>query len=96
MNLDTSRPLSDRCANCRLSDGDSITLHKNVSAEHRPLSASFWPAAPFFLIRKGKDININKGIVLEVFTDAEHVLKSGKPSRQRDRALWPCIGSRDR
>ncbi|HYO82024.1 MAG TPA: PEGA domain-containing protein [Bryobacteraceae bacterium] len=32
----------------------------------------FWPAAPFFLMRKGKDININKGIVFEVFTDQDH------------------------
>src|SRR5215204_1091499 len=38
----------------------------------------FWPAAPFFLMRKGKDITSNKGIVLEVFTDAEHVLKSSR------------------
>jgi len=37
----------------------------------------FWPAAPFFLMRKGKDITINKGIVIEVFTDAEHIVKSG-------------------
>lgn len=35
----------------------------------------FWPAAPFFLLRKGKDVNINKGIVIETFTDREHVLK---------------------
>jgi hypothetical protein len=32
----------------------------------------FWPAAPFFLLRKGKDVTINKGIVLEVFTDQDH------------------------
>ena len=38
----------------------------------------FWPAAPFFLMRKGKDVTINKGIVLEVFTDSEHVLKTSK------------------
>lgn len=36
----------------------------------------FWPAAPFFLLRKGKDITINKGIVLETFTDQDHVMKS--------------------
>jgi hypothetical protein len=35
----------------------------------------FWPAAPFFLLRKGKDVTINKGIVLEVFTDQDHVLR---------------------
>jgi hypothetical protein len=34
----------------------------------------FWPAAPFFLLRKGKDVNINKGIVFEVFTDQDHAV----------------------
>jgi hypothetical protein len=34
----------------------------------------FWPAAPFFLMRKGKDVNINKGIVFEVFTDQDHTV----------------------
>lgn len=34
----------------------------------------FWPAAPFFLLRKGKDVNINKGIVFEVFTDQDHAM----------------------
>jgi hypothetical protein len=76
----------------RTGDGDYVPLRYTMqkkSGESKGLSTGvmtagaavlFWPAAPFFLIRKGKDININKGIVLEVFTDAEHVLKSGKPS----------------
>ena len=34
----------------------------------------FWPAAPFFLLRKGKDVTINKGIVFEVFTDQDHTI----------------------
>jgi hypothetical protein len=34
----------------------------------------FWPAAPFLLLRKGKDVNINKGIVFEVFTDQDHAI----------------------
>ena len=34
----------------------------------------FWPAAPFLLMRKGKDVTINKGIVLEVFTDQDHAI----------------------
>jgi hypothetical protein len=75
----------------RTGDGDYVPLRYTMqkkSGESKGLSTGvmtagaavlFWPAAPFFLIRKGKDININKGIVLEVFTDAEHVLKSGKP-----------------
>ena len=75
----------------RTIDGDYIPLRYTMqkkSGEGKGLSTGvmtagaavlFWPAAPFFLIRKGKDININKGIVIEVFTDAEHVLKTGKP-----------------
>jgi hypothetical protein len=35
----------------------------------------FWPAAPFFLMRKGKDVTINKGVVFEVFTDEDHTVK---------------------
>jgi hypothetical protein len=38
----------------------------------------FFPAAPFFLLRKGKDVNINKGMVFEVFTDEDHSL-AGAP-----------------
>jgi hypothetical protein len=34
----------------------------------------FWPAAPFILLRKGKDVNINKGVVFEVFTDQDHAV----------------------
>jgi hypothetical protein len=29
----------------------------------------FWPAAPVFLLRKGQDITINRGVAFEVFTD---------------------------
>src|SRR5664279_2174244 len=36
----------------------------------------FWPAAPFFLLRKGKDVTINKGIVIETFTDQSHIMKT--------------------
>ncbi len=32
----------------------------------------FWPAAPVFLLRKGKDITIPRGAAFEVFTDANH------------------------
>jgi hypothetical protein len=39
----------------------------------------FWPAAPFVLLRKGKDVNINKGIVLDVFTDQDHVVRTTNP-----------------
>jgi hypothetical protein len=36
----------------------------------------FWPAAPFFLLRKGKEAKIQKGMTFEVFTDQTHVLSA--------------------
>lgn len=36
----------------------------------------FWPAAPLFLLMKGKDVTIQKGITIDVFTDADHTMKS--------------------
>jgi hypothetical protein len=36
----------------------------------------FWPAAPFILLRKGKDVTINRGMTFEVFTDQDHVLQN--------------------
>jgi hypothetical protein len=68
----------------RAADGEYIplryTMHKKAG-EGKGTSTGimtagavilFWPAAPFLLMRKGKDITINKGIVLEVFTDQDH------------------------
>ena len=37
----------------------------------------FWPAAPFVLLAKGKDVTINKGVIFDVFTDQNHVAKLG-------------------
>ncbi len=34
----------------------------------------FWPAAPAFLLIKGKDVNLNKGMIFDTFTDQDHVL----------------------
>jgi hypothetical protein len=71
----------------RAADGEYIpvryTLHKReggskaVSTGVMTAGAAvlFWPAAPFFLLRKGKDVTINKGVVIEVFTDQGHTLK---------------------
>jgi hypothetical protein len=36
----------------------------------------FWPAAPFVLLRKGKDTTFQKGMVYEVFTDSNYTLKT--------------------
>jgi hypothetical protein len=34
----------------------------------------FWPAAPVFLLMKGKDVTINRGIIFDVFTDQRFTL----------------------
>ena len=74
----------------RVADGEFVPLRytmqrreggsKGVSTGVMTAGAAvlFWPAAPFFLLRKGKDVNINKGIVLEVFTDQDHTLKGAR------------------
>jgi hypothetical protein len=41
----------------------------------------FWPAAPAFLLMKGKDITLNKGMVFDTFTDQDHVLKIAGDTR---------------
>ncbi|MBC7928659.1 MAG: PEGA domain-containing protein [Bryobacteraceae bacterium] len=70
----------------RAADGEWIPLRytmqkregegKGVSTGIMTAGAAilFWPAAPFFLLRKGKDVTINKGIVFEVFTDSDHAM----------------------
>ena len=34
----------------------------------------FWPAAPFVLMRRGKDTTINKGVTFDVFVDGNHTV----------------------
>jgi hypothetical protein len=40
------------------------------------LAVVFWPAAPFMLMRKGKDTTLNKGMQFDVFTDRNHTLSN--------------------
>lgn len=40
----------------------------------------FWPAAPVFLLMKGKDTTINKGVIFDAFTDQNHALVSNAQS----------------
>ena len=56
----------------------------------------FWPAAPVFLLMKGKDVTVNKGIIIDVFTDQRFVLKpppapapAPAPRRRRPRPAAP-------
>jgi PEGA domain len=78
----------------RAADGEFIplryTMQKKEGGSHAVstgvmtagAAVLFWPAAPFFLLRKGKDVTINKGIVLEVFTDQDHVFKPATAEAQ--------------
>lgn len=36
----------------------------------------FWPAAPVFLLIKGKDVTVNRGVVFQVFTDQRFTLSA--------------------
>ena len=71
----------------RAIDGDFIPLRyspvKKEGGSHAVrtgvitagVAAVFWPAAPFVLLAKGKDVNIQRGISLDVFTDADHIVR---------------------
>lgn len=43
------------------------------------VAAVFWPAAPVMLLWKGQDININRGVAFDVYTDSNHALGSAVP-----------------
>jgi len=70
----------------RANDGEWIplryTINKKAGDSHAVrtgivtagVAAVFWPAAPVFLLMKGKDTTINKGVVFDVFTDQNHVM----------------------
>jgi hypothetical protein len=70
----------------RAVDGDWVplryTVNKSNGGSHAVatgvLTAGaavlFWPAAPAFLLIKGKDVSVNKGVIFETFTDRDHVL----------------------
>jgi PEGA domain len=46
----------------------------------------FWPAAPVMLLWKGQDININRGVAFDVYTDSTHPLGSIAPVTTASRA----------
>jgi hypothetical protein len=75
----------------RAADGEWIplryTLNKKTGEGHSTrngiitagVAFVFWPAAPFVLLAKGKDITINKGVTFDVFTDADHAFMKANP-----------------
>ena len=72
----------------RAADGEWIPLRYTVNKKNGGSHAVstgvltagaavlFWPAAPAFLLIKGKDVTINRGVVFDAFTDQDHVLVS--------------------
>lgn len=52
--------------------GDSKAVSTGVITAG--VAVAFWPAAPFVLLRKGKDIDINKGVAFDVFVDGNHTI----------------------
>jgi len=40
------------------------------------VAVAFFPAAPFMLLMKGKDVTINRGVAFDVFTDADYTLRT--------------------
>ena len=51
------------------------------------VAAVFWPAAPVMLLWKGQDININRGVTFDVFTDTNHALGSTMPATTTSAAV---------
>ena len=76
----------------RAADGEWIplryTVNKNNGGSHAVstgvLTAGaavlFWPAAPALLLIKGKDVNVNKGVIFETFTDRDHPMAASNGS----------------
>lgn len=76
----------------RAADGEWVplryTINKNNGGGHAVstgvLTAGaavlFWPAAPAFLLIKGKDVTVNKGVIFETFTDRDHVIAASSGS----------------
>jgi ribosomal protein S28E/S33 len=49
----------------------------------------FWPAAPAFLLIKGKDVTLNKGMIFDTFTDQDHAMNAAAqvPAAAGNKAL---------
>jgi hypothetical protein len=52
--------------------GDSKAVSTGVITAG--VAVVFWPAAPFVLLRKGKDTTINKGMAFDVFVEGNHTM----------------------
>jgi hypothetical protein len=69
--------------------GDSKAVSTGVITAG--VAVVFWPAAPFVLLRKGKDTTINKGVTFDVFVDGNHALNAAPaPPTQVTQAAPPA------
>jgi hypothetical protein len=51
----------------------------------------FWPAAPFVLLRRGKDIDISKGVTFDVFVDGNHSVGAAPPAPAQVTSAAPAV-----
>jgi hypothetical protein len=58
--------------------GDSHAVRTGVITAG--VAVVFWPAAPVFLLMKGKDTTINKGVIFDAFTDENHSVGAQAPA----------------
>jgi hypothetical protein len=59
--------------------GDSKAVSTGVITAG--VAVVFWPAAPFVLMRHGKDTTINKGVTFDVFVDGNHTVNAAPPTQ---------------
>ena len=73
--------------------GDSKAVSTGVITAG--VAVVFWPAAPFVLLRHGKDTTINKGVTFDVFIDGNHTVNSAPNQYQiaRTQPANPAIVS---
>ena len=55
-------------------EGDSKAVSTGIITAG--VAVVFWPAAPFVLLRHGKDTTINKGVTFDVFIDGNHTINT--------------------
>lgn len=80
--IDRVKTADDQWVNLRYTlnkkSGESHAVRTGVITAGAALV--FWPAAPVFLLMKGKDITINKGVTFDVFTDTDHMVGGVPPT----------------
>jgi len=64
-------------------EGDSKAVSTGVITAG--VAIVFWPAAPFVLLRHGKDTTINKGVTFDVFIDGNHAVNAAPNQYQTAR-----------